>query len=225
MKRIIIAMSGGLDSTVLLGWAITLGYDDVVCINFQYGSKHNPYELKSFFNVINYYQRYGASIRHDVIQVPNLFIGPSGLLKGGDRLSSGSSSTEALKQSVVPGRNLIFASILASMAEAYGIGTVALGMQSGDHEVYPDCRPSFVHSLKETIEQGTDGAVEILAPFLNMDKKEIISLGVSQIPQVPYHLTRTCYRDQQIACGTCGSCLSRLKAFNDLGIKDPITYE
>ena len=125
---------------------------------------------------------------------------------------------------VVPGRNLIFSSILASIAESHGYQGIALAVHSGDHAIYPDCRPEFINNLYETVLCSSDGKVDdIWCPFIYADKTEILKVG-HEIG-VPYQYTRTCYKDQEFSCGRCGSCTERLEAFDAIGKRDPIIYQ
>jgi 7-cyano-7-deazaguanine synthase len=127
---------------------------------------------------------------------------------------------------VVPARNLIFASILAGYAESIDAGIISLGVHGGDHHVYPDCRPAFISSLNSTVMWATDCKVRVDAPFLYNSKAEILRIGLDlKKVTVPYHLTRTCYKDQVMSCGKCGSCVERLEAFAEVGMIDPIKYE
>jgi 7-cyano-7-deazaguanine synthase len=149
----------------------------------------------------------------------------SNLLKSGGDIPEGHYEEESMKLTVVPGRNLIFSAIMAGLAESIGAEDIALGVHSGDHAIYPDCRPDFIISLAETVKASSDGKVKVRTPLLFEDKTSILRIGHSLNPPVPYKLTRTCYKDQELSCGKCGSCQERLEAFGKLGIKDPIDYE
>ena len=116
-------------------------------------------------------------------------------------------------------------SIAASYCFARGIEDLYFGAHSGDHAIYPDCRPEFYESMAEAIRLGTDGEVVLAAPFLDMNKKQVLEFGYSYNPPVPYELTRTCYKEQEVACGKCGACQERLEAFKGLNVTDPIEYE
>lgn len=89
--------------------------------------------------------------------------------------------------------------------------------------IYPDCRPDFIHAMRDSVYRGTDCRVHLMAPFLYMTKDQIVKEGLKL--GVPFQLTRTCYRDQTVACGKCGSCQERLTAFSANGTHDPIPYE
>ena len=102
---------------------------------------------------------------------------------------------------------------MAGLAESVGAESIALGVHSGDHHIYPDCRPEFVSALHQVVHASSDGEVSIITPLLHLDKTGILEIGYELQPNVPYHLTRTCYKDQPLSCGKCGSCSERLEAF------------
>jgi 7-cyano-7-deazaguanine synthase len=123
----------------------------------------------------------------------------------------------------VPGRNIIFLSILAGIAWSREATEIGIGIHQGDHAIYPDCRQSFFKVMGQAIREGTDNRVSIVAPFLDTDKAGIVKWGFKH--GVPFHLTRTCYKDQPVACGKCGSCCERREAFKLYNQEDPIQYE
>ena len=229
---IVLALSGGLDSTVLLAHYLAMN-NKIHCCIFNYNSKHNKYENAAAYNVISYYNKHlqNDQISHEYIDLSNVFTNfKSNLLKSGDDIPDGDYERSSLIKTVVPGRNLIMASIMAGIAESNSAVGIALGVHSGDHELYPDCRPAFIIDLRQTIYQSTEGKLGVYAPFLYYVKGYIIKHAKGDILthtgiDVPFHLTRTCYKDQEIACGTCGSCKERLKAFDRAGYVDPIEYE
>ncbi|HJJ55596.1 MAG TPA: 7-cyano-7-deazaguanine synthase, partial [Methanocorpusculum sp.] len=124
----------------------------------------------------------------------------------------------------VPFRNANLIAIATSYCESRNCDAVAIGVQSGDHIGYPDCTPNFIESMQYVIDIGTqtDKQIKLLAPFVNMNKTDILRIGMQL--GVPYEYTWSCYDTEDTACGLCNSCLSRLKAFNDLGLIDPIKY-
>lgn len=219
-------LSGGMDSTTLLGMLIDQG-NEVHCCSFMYGSKHNEWELQSVLSIIDYYQKLGCTVFHKVIDLTKAFEGfDSALLKSSnEEIPEGHYNDSNMKATVVPGRNLIFASIMAGYAESIGAECIALGVHSGDHHIYPDCRPEFIYSLHRTLLYSTEESIGVLAPFLSSDKTKILKAGFNLIIPVPYHLTRTCYKNQEHSCGKCGSCRERLEAFENINKVDPITYE
>jgi 7-cyano-7-deazaguanine synthase len=218
MKKAIISLSGGMDSTTVLGAAIDAGRE-VECVGFTYGSKHNFYENIAAQEVAEHYNVPFHLM--DLSEMMSSF--NSNLLKSGGDIPEGHYEAETMSQTVVPGRNIIFASMLSGYAWSRDADEVWLGIHSGDHAIYPDCRPEFYEKMREAILAGTDDRVTLQAPFLDGNKTSIIEWGLQH--EVPYHLTRTCYKDQPIACGRCGACQERLEAFRNNNLEDPIEYE
>jgi 7-cyano-7-deazaguanine synthase len=227
-KRYLMSLSGGADSATALAFLLggkvkgtpgAIPPEQVECVLFRYGSKHNPYEQKAAYKVAEHY-----GVQYHVVDLSSAFelqAEASTLLRGGD-VPSGHYEEETMRKTVVPGRNLIFAAVLASVAEAHKFDQVVLGVHAGDHFIYPDCRPAFVAALFDTVKESTEGKVGVIAPLMNHTKKDIIQVGLEL--GVPYHLTRTCYSGWVPACGRCGACQERLEAFELNGAVDPIAY-
>jgi 7-cyano-7-deazaguanine synthase len=220
MEKMVISVSGGIDSTTVLAKYIEEGYD-IYPVAFYYGSKHNKYENAAIEEICKHYNIYD---RFKLIKLTAL----SGLLESnlmltGDDIPEGHYNDATMSATVVPGRNLIFISILAGYAESIGAKYIGMGMHSGDHHIYADCRPEFVEAANKTIKLSSDGKVELKVPFLNVDKSKVVAEGIAL--SAPYELTRTCYKDQEVSCGRCGSCCERIEAFELNGVMDPIEYE
>lgn len=224
--KCIVSLSGGMDSVSLLGkvlaeWSPDDGApaDQILAVGFSYGSKHNRFENQAAWEVAKYY-----NVPLRLIDLTGVMDGfKSNLLLGQGQVPEGHYEAESMRQTVVPGRNTIFVSILSGLAESLGAGLIYLGIHGGDHHVYPDCRPEWLRAMRETVLHSTEGKVELRAPFLYGNKTSIIKDGL--VIGVPYHLTRTCYKAQPLACGRCGSCRERLGAFKDNDVEDPIEYE
>lgn len=225
-EKVVMGLSGGMDSATLLALLIEQGYE-VHCCTFYYGSKHNKWENRAAENLIDFYGFKKPVFGYTFDLCKSFKDFKSDLLLTGGKIPEGHYEAESMRQTVVPGRNMIFASIMAGLAESIGAKAIALGVHKGDHHIYPDCRAEFIKSLDTAIYLSSDRKVEVIAPFLEIDKTGILKIGQKiQIPcSVPYHLTRTCYKDQKLSCGKCGSCQERLEAFKNIGIKDPIKYE
>lgn len=223
-KKIVMGLSGGMDSSTLLGFLLNQGYDVHACI-FTYGSKHNKYENAAAYIVAGFYQQQGFSVETHFFNFSEvMFHFKSDLLKSGGPIPEGHYNDETMKKTVVPGRNLIFTSVMAGLAESVGAGEVALGVHAGDHHIYPDCRYEFIKAADTTIYLSSDRKVSLIAPFYSYDKKQILQVGYNLSTPPPYEFTRTCYKDQPISCGKCGSCQERLEAFTLLDRVDPIEY-
>lgn len=217
--KAIVSLSGGLDSAVLLTQIAKEGFDPV-CFSFQYGSKHNPYEYEMAVKLAARFASkglYGIDL--------STTIGPhlrSDLLRTGGEIPEGHYQENTMRRTVVPGRNLMFISMLAAAAESMEAQAVFIGVHAGDHAIYPDCRPEFIKAAGDAVLTSTEGRVLLQAPFLHMTKADIVKRGLEI--GTPFEFTRTCYKDQLIACGKCGSCQERLEAFELNGARDPIPY-
>jgi 7-cyano-7-deazaguanine synthase len=233
-KRVLVALSGGMDSTTVLARAIEECPEPIVknqfgqyaskrtcvmAIGIDYGSKHNEAELDCAENVASHY---GVLFAAMDIDFTDLGIN-SALINSERPVPTGHYEQESMRSTVVPGRNLIILSILAGIAEAQGFDEVWIGAHSGDHFIYPDCRPDFIVAAARAVNLSSDYAVQLNAPFLHGNKTTIIEWGLKH--NVPYQLTHTCYNGTRPACGKCGSCQERLEAFAANGIADPIEYE
>lgn len=220
MLKALVSLSGGMDSAVVLARCVAQhGEDHVQAVGFTYGSKHNAYEWPKAQALAKHY---GAGYHLiDLTAVMREFA--SDLLKTGGEVPEGHYEAESMRRTVVPFRNGIFTAVLAGLAESLGAGEVWLGVHAGDHHIYPDCRPEFVYSMNHAVCHGTDHKVMLWAPFQGKTKAEILKVGLAL--GVPFRLTRTCYCDQPVACGRCGSCQERLEAFAKNGVEDPLEYE
>jgi 7-cyano-7-deazaguanine synthase len=132
---------------------------------------------------------------------------------------------ETMRITVVPNRNAIMLSIACALAVTRDAGAVAFGAHAGDHFIYPDCRPEFVHAFESMVNLAVDGlaTLEIITPFLSMTKTAIVELG-SEL-NVPFERTWSCYKGGTLHCGTCGTCFERREAFAQAQVVDPTTYE
>lgn len=220
-RKVIFSLSGGMDSTAMLGIAKEgLTTDtEILTVGFNYGSKHNKYENVAAQAVADHYK-----VPFRLINLTEIAKHlKSNLLQTGGDVPEGHYEADSMRQTVVPGRNMIFTSILAGIACSEGADAIYLGVHAGDHFIYPDCRPEFCTAMKSAIFAATDGVVELRTPILFWNKTKLIQRG--RISKVPFHLTRTCYKDQETACGRCGSCQERLEAWKANDVEDPIEYE
>ena len=218
--KALISLSGGMDSATVLAAALEqYSPGNVCCVGFTYGSKHNKYEASAAYDLAGYY-----GVPYDLLDLSVAFKSfKSDLLKTGGEIPEGHYEAESMRRTVVPGRNLIFLAVLAGYAESHDFRDVWLGVHAGDHHIYPDCRPDFIWAAASAIKFATEGKVKIQTPFIHHTKGDILRRGLSL--KVPYQLTRTCYKDQLVACGKCGSCQERLEAFRQNGVEDPLEYE
>lgn len=220
MQKYALGLSGGLDSTVLLASLLAAyGTEAVTPVFFRYGAKHSEREEASAFAVAAHYGR--EPVLFDLRPVFGRL--SSALLAHDERaIPKAAYAEDSMALTVVPGRNLIFASILAALAESRGIGRIALATHAGDHALYPDCRPAFNKALAVAVEQSSGGRVGVDTPFSAMSKAKIVARGLDL--GAPLHLTRSCYESAAAACGACGTCRERLAAFAANETEDPVAY-
>ena len=222
MKAVIL-LSGGLDSTVCMACAKEAGYE-LYPISFDYHQRHNI-ELESAKKVAAFYQ----VAKHIVIETNINVIGGSALTDTSIDVPDGDIKSDEIPVTYVPARNLIFLSYALSYAEAIGAERILIGVNALDYSGYPDCRPAFIEQFQQVANYATKAAAvdkkEILieTPLLNLSKKEIVELGTKL--GAPLHVSHSCYRGGEKACGVCDSCQLRLKGFREAGIVDPVPYE
>lgn len=224
MKSAVTILSGGMDSATL-AFAVRsidpeFNYEKQHFVSFNYGQRHVK-ELDCARAIAKF-----LDSQHTVIDLSQ--VGPhlkGSALTDGVEMPEGYYAEENMRLTVVPNRNAIMLSIAWGIAEGEKADAVFYGAHAGDHDIYPDCRPEFVEALSGAFRSGTfgDKPVGIYAPFLNIDKAEILRRGLSM--GVPYELTWTCYKGDSVACGVCGSCQERLWAFDQVGKEDPLPYE
>ena len=217
MKALVV-FSGGLDSTTAVYWALK-NYDEVETLSFEYGSKHNRMEHLYAFKTCEKLGIKNTLISLDFI---NQYF-KSDLLQSGGEIPEGYYTADNMKSTVVPFRNGIMLAIAAGFAESNNCDVLVLGNHSGDHAIYPDCRPEFIKGIKDAIYQGTEKHIEVVSPFCDMSKTDIVKLGEEL--GVDFSLTYSCYKGGEKHCGKCGTCQERKKAFEQSGVDDPTEYE
>lgn len=222
MKKAVVLLSGGLDSTTALYLAKSKGYE-VYALSFNYGQRHKK-EIQCARNAAK-----SAGAADFILVTTNMNAwGGSALTDKNIDVPKSHLETDEIPVTYVPARNMIFLSYAASYAEAIGAQDIFIGVSEVDYSGYVDCRHEFIEAMENAINLGTVCAVEhgkkikIHAPFLHMTKAEEIKLGMKL--GVDYSKTWTCYNGNELACGVCDSCKLRLKAFKEAGFRDPLKY-
>jgi len=213
----VISLSGGVDSTVLLAYLWREGFE-VAAVTVIYGQRHSC-EVEAARKVAEFY-----GIRHEIVDLSDLakVMGGSALTGEGP-IPHGHYTEENQKITVVPNRNMILLGVATAFALSLGYSWVYYAAHSGDHSVYPDCRPEFVKAMEPAILLATEGKVSLSAPFAWMNKSQIVTLGKEL--GVPFGLTWSCYEgNYPVQCGKCGTCVERREAFEIAGIPDPVPY-
>lgn len=215
----ILCYSGGLDSTVLL-YKLLTEHERPKCLLFNYGQRHAERELTAAREMCN-----GAGVAHDTVDL--MAIRP--LISRGCQLDhsiavpEGHYALETMKQTITPNRNMVFISIAVAHAVATDCHVVAVACHSGDHAIYPDCRPEFIQGMDHVSLCAGWSPVHVVAPFVEIDKAGIVKIGASL--NVPFDRTWSCYNGRDKHCGRCGTCYERREAFTLAGVTDPTEYE
>jgi 7-cyano-7-deazaguanine synthase len=225
MAESVVLLSGGLDSTVTLAYALSQGHE-VVPLSFRYGQRHSK-ELEAAKRVVRHYRLR----RHIVVDLDLSAFETSALTSSKVKVPVKRSVEEIggdIPVTYVPARNIIFLSVAAGVAETLGADRIFIGANALDYSGYPDCRSEFFDAFEKVLQVGTKSGVEgkpikIEHPILGMTKAEIVQLGKELA--APLHLTWSCYQGGERACGRCDSCLLRLKGFREAGYEDEIEYE
>ena len=225
MKKAVVLLSGGLDSSTCMAIAKDEGYE-LYALSFDYGQRHSK-ELESAKAIARHF---GAK-EHKILSIDLRQIGGSALTDGSIDVPENREEehmADEIPVTYVPARNTILLSFALAYAEVIDADAIYIGANALDYSGYPDCRPEYYNAFEEVARLGTKRGVEgrpieIKYPLINMTKAEIIRTGMRL--GVPYELTWSCYKGGEKACGVCDSCKLRIKGFKEAGYKDPIEYE
>ena len=226
-RKAVVLLSGGMDSCVSTAIARERhGARNIALLHAGYGQRTQRRERRAFEEIADFY---GAPERL-VVQLDHFrAIGGSALTDEKiavpeNELGAPGPHGTAIPVTYVPFRNAHFLSVAVSWGEAIGAGAIYIGAVAEDSSGYPDCRPEYYKVFQELIRVGTrpETQIEMVTPVITMKKSEIIRRGVQL--GAPLHLTWSCYQDEEMACGSCDSCLLRLRAFAEAGASDPILY-
>jgi len=225
MKRAVVLLSGGIDSSTTLAIAIAEGYEPYA-LSFDYGQRHHI-ETEAASRVAD---SLGVK-QHRIARIDLRIFGGSALTDevAVPKRRSESEIAHGIPVTYVPARNTIFLAYALAWAEVIQASDIFLGVNAIDYSGYPDCRPEFIEAFENLANLGTKAGVEgrrfhIHTPLIKFSKSEIISKAVEL--GVNLSLTHSCYdpSPEGLACGECDSCLLRLRGFREGGIKDPIRY-
>jgi len=233
----IVVFSGGMDSYTLLMAVASKLWDrtqlqpaanplPLQAVSFFYGQRHRR-ELQAASAVCQL-----LGIKHTVLSLPVLGqiaeTSGSSLISDSVDVPHGHYAEESMKKTVVPGRNTLMLAATLAFAEGTHPGkriAIYYGAHSGDHAIYPDCRPEFVVAMKKTFLAASEDRVRLHAPWLNLSKGEILAVGrmlTGEGVALDYGLTWTCYEGGEHPCGKCGACVERAEAFASVNQKDPL---
>jgi 7-cyano-7-deazaguanine synthase len=227
VKKAVVLLSGGLDSTTTLAIAQQQSFE-TYAISFRYGQRHE-HEIEAARRIAEKMhvprhvvcnidlRQFGGSALTDELEVP----------KG----SSVEQIGKGIPITYVPARNTIFLSFALAFAESLAAADIFIGVNALDYSGYPDCRPEYIRAYQDMANLATKTGVEgresitIHAPLIDMTKAQIIRCGLEL--GIDYRLTTSCYDPAAdgAACGRCDACLLRLRGFAENGIDDPIRYK
>ena len=245
MKKAVISLSGGMDSTGLLVHLLAKGYE-VYCLSFYYGQKHRV-ELERAQQLVNHLQSKNLPVKFQIIKLDGLVnLLNSNLVDGGDDVPEGHYEEENMKDTVVPNRNKMFSSIIQAVALSLAIKdlgdgiiekrdvAIAMGIHAGDHAIYPDCRQEFRDADYKAFLEGNWDAdlVKYYTPYLKGDKFDILKDGEVCCEKLGldfdevYKRTNTSYKPDSLGRSDykSASSVERIEAFIKLDRKDPVEY-
>ena len=241
-NKVCISLSGGLDSTMLLMYYLSRGFE-VRSYSFDYGQKHDI-ELKKVKDNIKFLQEKGLPVSYQVINLRDAFSDSASSLYGAnnEKIPEGDYRDENMKSTVIEQRNVIFSAIVYGKALSWSKKSnsnvlISLGIHAGDHTIYPDTTPESQSMARELFRISNWGSerVDYEAPFVNLHKDELLTTGVGAMRLMGFQdsdietvLTNThsCYTpdSEGRSCGKCGTCVERLEAFEKAHMIDPIPY-
>ncbi len=227
MKKAVVLLSGGMDSTTVLHFAKKQGFE-IHALSFDYGAK-----LAIEVEIAKKIAQNAGVKSHKIAKIDLRIFGGSSLLDEDLEVPKFKNISESkisgTPSTYVPARNTIFLAHALALAEVTGATSIFIGVNKMDFENYPDTRPEFIQAFENLAffaikPRESDKKVTIETPLINLNKKEIIRLGIDL--KIDYSLTMSCYdpSEDMRACGSCQSCQLRLEGFELLGIKDPAAY-
>lgn len=220
--RVLVVLSGGMDSTVCAALAVRdFGAEQTAALHIDYGQRTERRERQAFDEICD---RMGIRTRLAIQTAFFRAIGGSALTDEQIAVpQAGPGIGREIPVTYVPFRNSHFLSAAVSWAEVLGAERIYVGAVQQDSSGYPDCRPEFYAAFNEAVRTGTkEGRIRIETPLIALRKAEIVRLGLEL--GAPFDLTWSCYSREDRACGVCDSCVLRMRAFAAAGVSDPVPY-
>lgn len=215
----VVLLSGGLDSCVTA--AIAAQSFRLALLHVNYGQRTERRELEAFRQIAAFFRP-----EHTLeVDLPHLGrIGGSSLTDPTRPVEDYHQVREGIPSTYVPFRNGLLLAVATGWAEVLGAEAVFIGAVEPDAPGYPDCRPAFFEAFQKAVDLGTrpETHIRVVTPVIGCTKVEIVRKGLEL--GAPLHLTWSCYRNEDVACGVCDSCYRRLEAFRLAGVPDPIPY-
>jgi 7-cyano-7-deazaguanine synthase len=213
-------VSGGMDSCVTAAIAHEEN-DELAFLHVSYGQRTEKREREAFEALADHFQvksRLVISLEHLAR------IGGSSLTDNSIAITAANLSSSGIPSSYVPFRNAHLLAAATSWGEVIEATAIYIGAVAEDSSGYPDCRPEFYEAFQSVLDLGTkpETHITIKTPVIDMRKSEIVRRGMEL--GAPLHLTWSCYKESELACGNCDSCALRLRAFREAGAADPLPY-
>lgn len=217
-EKALVVLSGGQDSTTCLFWAIQrFGKDNVEALTFDYGQRHRV-ELDCASKIARL-----AGVRQTVLPIDTFAaIGGNALTDDSIAPEEGARDDDALPNTFVPGRNLVFLTFAAAFGYTRGARHIVTGVAQTDYSGYPDCRENTLQALQLAIRLGMESRVELHAPLMFMSKAETVALAQQTGAMEALAWSHTCYNGEVPPCGHCASCILRARGFAEAGVVDPL---
>ncbi|WP_028535536.1 7-cyano-7-deazaguanine synthase QueC [Paludibacterium yongneupense] len=217
-QKALVVLSGGQDSTTCLYWAIErFGHGNVSAVTFDYGQRHRV-ELESARHIAAM-----AGVPQTVLPIDTFAaIGGNALTDDAIVPETEKAAPDALPNTFVPGRNLVFLTFAAALAYTRGCRHLVTGVAQTDYSGYPDCRENTLKALELALRLGMDSRIELHAPLMYMTKAETVHLAQQCGAMEALAWSHTCYNGEQPPCGHCASCLLRAQGFAEAGVADPL---
>ena len=227
MKALVL-FSGGLDSSVCLALAVKeYGAKEVLALSIYYGQKHKK-EMEASEKIAAFY-----GVERITLDLGEIFKNSTcTLLEGAKEEIPHMDYSEQLAKTngapvntYVPYRNGLFLSSAASIALSSNCTVIYYGAHADDAagSAYPDTSVEFNNAISDAIYIGSGNVLKVAAPLINKPKAKVVAIGKKL--GVPFELTWSCYEGHEKACGVCGTCRDRIKAFQENGLIDPVEYE
>ena len=223
MKKPLVILSGGQDSTTCLFWAKRYpGVEQVHAITFDYGQRH-AIEIESALKVAEM----AEVASHEIVKLPDGVLRGTSPLVNADHEVGRYESAEALpgglEDTFVPARNILFLTLAANRAYCLGCDALVIGVSQEDFGGYPDCRIEFIAAMDRAIAEGMPKRIQIRTPVIALNKRLTVDLAV-RLDGCMAALTysHTCYSGELPPCGSCHACLLRAKGFREAGVSDPL---
>jgi 7-cyano-7-deazaguanine synthase len=210
LEKALVLLSGGIDSTTAL-YLTKQETDDIYSMNMVYTQSFDSEaeaakklakvaNVKDHFSVYLPFFKYLETLYHPAV-------------------------SSDVSTAYVPARNIVFYGVATAYAETIGATRIIFGSNQEDAKELPDARPEFIELMNELVRigtrSGTEGSrIEIVNPLINYNKVEVLKLALKL--KVPLELTWSCYQDLPTPCGKCRGCQTRRKAFDSVGIHDPL---